>query len=122
MAALPEPPAGARADGRRLWAATVERFELEERELALLRQAVGLVDVLAELRAAVERDGVLLTDARGEVRTHPAAVEGRLAGLALARVLAALRLPEEDGEELPGRRPQRRAGARGVYRLPGAAS
>lgn len=106
----PTAPKGTRASGRRLWSSVVDRYELEEHEAALLREAVRLVDLLDELQAVVDRDGPLL--GTGEKRrVHPAAVEARQSRIALARVLAALRLPDADS----GKRPQRRLGARGVY-------
>ncbi len=70
----------------------LEKYELEEHEAVLLREAVRLTDLLDELHAEVERDGAVVT-ARGELRAHPAVVEGRQCRLALARILAVLRLP-----------------------------
>jgi hypothetical protein len=47
---------------------------------------------------------------------HPAVVEARQQRLALARLLAALRLPAGAEDDLAaGRRPQRRVGVRGFY-------
>ncbi len=112
----PAPPKGAGAEGRRLWRAVVTNFELEEHERVLLREAVRLVDLLVGLQAAIDREGSVIAGPKGDVRVHPAVVEARQSRLALARVLAVLRLPE--GEETEAmRRPQRRAGARGVYQL-----
>ena len=94
----------------------VEQFELEEAELVLLREAVRLTDTLDDLHAVIAEEGAVITDTRGERRTHPAVVEARQSRIALARVLAVLRVPSgEEGENL--RRPQRRSGARGTYQL-----
>ncbi len=93
-----------------------DEYEFEEHELVLLREAVRLTDTLTDLQAVVAEEGAVITDTRGERKTHPAVVEARQSRIALARVLAVLRLPSgEDGEHL--RRPQRRAGARGTYQL-----
>jgi len=113
---IPKPPSGTRASGRRLWASIVTVFELEEHELALLREAVRTVDTLDRLDAVVRADGGMIDTSTG-VKVHPGLVEARQLRIALARLLAALRLPDgEVGTESQGRR-QRRAGARGVYQL-----
>lgn len=112
---LPAPPKGTKAEGRRLWRAVVTAYDLEDHERVLLREAVRLVDVLDELAAAVDRDGLVISTRNGEQRVHPAAIEARQSRIALARVLAVLRLPE--GEDAEAKRPQRRAGARGVYNV-----
>jgi len=118
---IPKPPSGTRASGRRLWASIVTVFELEEHELALLREAVRTVDTLDRLDAVVRADGGMIDTPSG-VKVHPGLVEARQLRIALARLLAALRLPDgEVGAESQGRR-QRRAGARGVYGIRGAVS
>jgi hypothetical protein len=116
----PSPPRGTGREGRKLWLAVVEQFELDQHELALLREAVRTVDDLDALAAVVAAEGVTVV---GQQRVHPALVETRQLRIALARLLAALRLPsgsEDDHQE--GRRPQRRLGVRGVYVLPGGVS
>ena len=112
----PGVPKGAGAAGRRLWKALQDEYEFEEHELVLLREAVRLTDTLTDLQAVIDEEGAVITDTRGERKTHPAVVEARQSRIALARVLAVLRLPSgEDGGDL--RRPQRRSGARGTYQL-----
>jgi len=74
------------------------------------------VDTLDRLDAVVRADGGMIDTPSG-VKVHPGLVEARQLRIALARLLAALRLPDgEVGTESQGRR-QRRAGARGVYQL-----
>jgi hypothetical protein len=96
----------------------VKDFELDEHEMALLIEAVRTVDLLELLDAAVRKDGPLLDSPQG-LKAHPAAVEARQQRIALARLLAALRLPA--GEAADGR-PQRRVGVRGTYGIRGAVS
>lgn len=112
-------PEGVKAAGRRLWSSVTDDYELDEHELSLLREAVRTVDLLADLDAAVRKDGALVESPQG-IKAHPAAVEARQQRIALARLLAALRLPagEEDDRQASAR-PQRRVGARGVYGLRG---
>lgn len=111
-AETPRAPVGVRAPGRRLWVSVVDVYVLEEFELALLREAVRTVDLLDRLDARVRDEGPLVSSPQGD-RAHPAAVEARQQRIALARLLAALRLPAGEGEQ----RPQRRVGVRGTYRL-----
>jgi hypothetical protein len=118
---IPAAPAGAKAAGRRLWRSVLREYELEEHELALLREMVRAVDHLDDLAAVVAKDGLMVPGPGMTERVHPAVVEARQLRIALARLAAALRLPAGD-EDSPDakvgmRRPQRRAGVRGVYRL-----
>ncbi len=115
----PAPPKGTQKAGAALWTAVLDEYDLEAHEILLLREAVRTVDALDSLEARVAADGPLLGSSQGD-RAHPALVEARQQRIALARLLAALRLPageEEDGQD---RRPQRRVGVRGVYGVRGA--
>jgi len=115
-------PAGLAASGKRLWHSVVDDYELDEHETALLLEACRTVDVLDDLAAAVRRDGALVDSPQG-LRAHPAAVEARQQRIALARLVAALRLPSgTEGDRQAGARPQRRVGARGVYGVRGVVS
>lgn len=117
-----KPPTGLSAAGRRLWSSVTVDYELDEHERRLLIEACRSADLLDQLAEALRRDGPMVDGPAG-LRVHPAAVESRQQKIALARLLAALRLPagsEEDRQATA--RPQRRAGVRGVYRLPGVAS
>ena len=112
----PRTPDGLRAPGLRLWRSVVDVWSLDEHELAMLVEAVRTVDLLDRL---VRKDGPIIPTPQGP-RAHPAAVEARQQRIALARLLAALRLPDgEEGDESQNRR-QRRVGARGVYGIRGA--
>lgn len=114
-------PSGLAAGGRRLWDSVTKEFELEEHELVLLVAAVRTVDLLEKLDVEVRRDGPTIDTPQG-MRAHPAAVEARQQRIALARLMAALRLPAgEEGDQQASARPQRRVGARGVYGIRGVA-
>ena len=115
----PNPPTGAGKAGAALWRAVLGEYELEEHELLLLREAVRTVDTLDSLEALVQSEGAVVDSPQGS-KAHPALVEARQQRIALARLLAALRLPAgEEGAE--DRRPQRRMGVRGVYGVGGVA-
>jgi hypothetical protein len=115
-AKIPNAPSGTGPGGRRLWRDVLGSYELDEHEMALLVEATRTVDDLDGLAAIVKAEGRIVTSKAGP-RAHPALVEARQLRIALARLLAALRLPDgEQGDESQGRRTQRRVGARGVYR------
>lgn len=77
----------------------------------LLVQAVRTVDLLDGLEGIIRRDGAVIDSPQGR-KPNPAAVEARQQRIALARLLAVLRLPS--GDEQDAKRPPRRA-VRGVY-------
>lgn len=114
----PQPPVETRAGGRRLWKSVVDAFDLDEHELALLREAARLVDRCDALAEVIDAEGTMVDHPQGR-RTHPALTEVRQQQIALARTLAALRLPS--GDEEAGR-PQKRVGVRGVYGVGGGPS
>ena len=112
---VPRPPRGLKTGGRKLWREVQERYELEEHESALLREMCRTLDTMEALYVIVED--------RGEVdpetgRLNPALAEWRQQKIAFARLSGALRLPagDESDHQAGARRPQRRAGIRGVYR------
>lgn len=98
--------------GDRLKADVLARFDLEPAELLSLDHVARLATILEGLDAIIERDGLTITGPDGCPRVHPAVIEARQSRIALARLLAALRLPELEAQG----RPQRRA-TRGVYEL-----
>lgn len=113
---VPAPPRGTGANGAKVWRDILGKYELEEHELALLREMVRTTDLLDNLAAITAREGLMVAGAHGSQKPHPAVVEARQARIALARLTAALRLPAGDEtDQAKGRRPQRRVGARGVY-------
>lgn len=119
MAANPPPaPSGLKASGRRLWKASVDVFDFDEHELALLREACRTLDSLDALQAAVDQDGVVVESPQG-VKAHPALVEVRQQRITYARLIAQLGIPADD-EGKSGKSQQRPA--RGVYGITGAVS
>jgi hypothetical protein len=109
------PPRGSGINGAKLWRDVLGKYELEEHELALLREMVRTVDLLDRLAAITAREGLVVSGPHGS-KPHPGVVEARQARIALARLMAALRLPAGDeGDPAAGRRPQRRVGVRGIY-------
>lgn len=119
---IPKPPKGLAVSGRKLWSSIVKRYDLEEHESTLLLQACRTVDMLDALQAELDTAGMIVASPQGE-KVNPAAPELRQQRIALARLLAALRVPiGDDTSKSRDARPQRRAGVRGLYRIDGGAS
>jgi hypothetical protein len=87
--------------------------ELDEHEQLLLVEACRVADRLQRL--ADESDGAPLTtqNFKGDDVANPLLVEARQQSLVFARLLASLRLPIGDEDDMT--RPQRRGAVRGVY-------
>ena len=96
--------------GLALWDSIADRFDLERHEAELLHEAARVADRLDLLDAAVRRDGVTISGPQG-LRAHPALTEARQQELILTRLVASLRVPDEE----TGERPQRRGAGRGAY-------
>jgi hypothetical protein len=117
---IPVPPRGTGLNGGKLWRDVLGKYELEQHELALLREMVRCVDLLDKLHGITNREGLMVKGPHGS-KPHPAVTEARQARIALARLTAALRLPAGDeNDPAVGRRLQRRVGVRNVYALPSA--
>jgi hypothetical protein len=92
-----------------LWRSVVVEYVLSPSEELLLAHACRVADLVAELDAAIDAEGVLLSG-----RPHPALAESRAQRIALARLLAALRAGEETGKRA---RPRRGRPRPTTYRL-----
>ncbi|WP_256842565.1 terminase [Ornithinimicrobium cryptoxanthini] len=114
----PKPPAGLNKSGRALWHAVLGEYELDEHERAILTQACRLADLCDQLQGTLDAEGIMAESSQG-ARVHPAAVELRQQGIALARLMTALRIPA--GESTDHGRTQHRPGVRGVYGIGGGA-
>lgn len=100
--------------GRRLYEDVIGKYDLEEHELALLLEACRTVDMCERLQVIIDESGVMTVTGQGLPKVNPAVVELRYQRIALARIISALRLPDED-EGL--NRPQWRQGTRRPYSL-----
>ena len=112
------------AAGAALWDAVTDVLDLDEHEALELRELCRTADMLDELQAVVDRDGVLLDSSQG-MRAHPALVELRQHRIAFARLVSAMQLPSglaDAKQRMPtheSQRAQRRPGVRGVYAIDG---
>lgn len=107
--ATPKTPPGLKAGGRRLWREITDEYELAHHELVVLLEAARTVDALQSLEDIVNREGVTNVSPQG-VRAHPALVEARQQRVTLAKLVASLRIPLDDGESAG--RTQQRVGVR----------
>ena len=95
--------------GRALWDSIADEFSLAKHEEDLLHEAARVADRLDGLDEVIRREGVTVQSPQG-VKAHPALVEARAQEIVLTRLVASLRIPDEDGNT-----PQRRGGARTPY-------
>lgn len=94
--------------GRALWRNVTADFDFGASELAVLAAACRQADDVALLEAAIVADGVTVTGSQGQPRLNAALTEVRQGRLALAKLLGALALPDED-DDRPMTASQRRA-------------
>ena len=105
------PPKFTRLNGEALWSSVLNRYELEQHELLILREIVRCVDDLDRLANIVGRQGAISVS--GGV--HPALAEARQMRLTLATLIGALRLPDGNEDDLESvRRPRRRPAVRSI--------
>jgi hypothetical protein len=91
----------------------MDGWEIDAWEQLLLLQACRCADRLDELAAIASTAAAVVTNAKGDATPHPAIGEARQQSIVLTRLLASMRLPVGDEDDLT--RPQRRGGARGAY-------
>src|ERR1700691_1637936 len=111
-AKVPPAPKDSGPAGRKLWRSVAGEWDLDVHEQLLLTEACRTADRLADMADLLATAPMTVENRFGELTAHPLLVESRQQSIVLARLLAALRLPE--GDEGDMRRPQRRS-ARGFY-------
>ncbi|WP_438494150.1 hypothetical protein [Streptomyces asiaticus] len=112
---MQEAPPGLGESGRALWESIAGKFGLEVFEQQLLLQACRSADLLDRLAAQAAAGGLTVTNAKGDVVTAPWISEHRQQSANLARMIASLRIPDEDDQ-----RPQRRGALRRSYGIRGS--
>ncbi len=95
--------------GKKLWNRVLRDFGLADHEELVLLQACRVSDNLDRLQCEMATGSLVIESSQGS-RIHPALVEARQQSLALAKIMASLRIPfgEED------KQPQNRSGVRGA--------
>lgn len=87
-------PRGLRAGGRRLWAAVIDDFDLDETAAAVLAEACYTVDELGELRVKLGAIEPVIESKHGP-RMHPLYAEVRARRLLLAKLIQQIGLPKD---------------------------
>lgn len=91
-------PAGLQKRGRAYWRTTSEAYELTDSENALLLEVCRTMDDLDRLAEAVTREGAMTMGSAGQPVVNPALTEARGQRAILHRLIAALALPDDDGD------------------------
>ena len=101
-------PAGTGPAGRALWRSVLAEYDLDVRELAILRAAAKQADDVRGLEEALTRDGLTVVGSQGQPRMNPMITELRQSRLALAKLLESIALPTADDRPV-SRSQQRRS-------------
>lgn len=97
-----KPPADLRAQGKKLWSAVNEDYELGSHEIALLREACRATDELDILRTALLDSEVVAVGSTGQPVVNKIFEEIRRHRDSLAKTITAMNLPADDEEETEG--------------------
>jgi hypothetical protein len=97
-------PADLKARGRAFWRAIWADYELSDTETALLEEVCRTLDRLDSLAAAIDNLGPITLGSTGQTVVNPALTEARGQQVVLHRLIAALQLPDMDGQNVPSGR------------------
>lgn len=103
-------PAGLGETGEALWESVVGEFDLEEHELVTLKEACRTADRLDALDDDMRNQPLTVINSKGDETANPRIVEQRQQSITYTRLMASLRLPDEED-----RLPQHRGASRGTY-------
>jgi hypothetical protein len=109
MPETPATPGDLGPRGLALFKSIADEFNLPQHERDLLHEAARVADRLDALDAVVRAEGVTVQSPQG-VKTHPALSEARAQEIVLTRLIASLRVPDEEDQRSP-----RRGASRGSY-------
>lgn len=109
-------PAGLKTSGRTLWKAVTDQFELDEHEFITLKEACRTADRLDELDKEMQDEPLTVVNSKGDETANPRIVEQRQQSLTYTRLIASLKLPDEEGRLAPGNS----GASRGSYGTPRA--
>ncbi len=88
---MTEPPAGLKAEGLRLWRATLadkaDGWHMEAHDLVALEEACRLRDTAGRLQRVVDREGLMVEGSQGQRVLNPAARELRLTRALIAATI-----------------------------------
>lgn len=99
----PDPPGHLNAKAKILWRSIIDRYELEDEELATLTLALEAWGIAQTARRTIDREGQLIEDRFGQSKPHPAIQIHRDALASWARLTAQLGIPAEPANDRPPR-------------------
>ena len=85
--------------GQAFWDQVTDKFDFSDSEQQLLLEACRCVDQLETLERVLREQGTLVEGSKGQLVLNPAISETRQQRLVLHRLLAALRLEDEEGND-----------------------
>lgn len=97
----PRPPAGLGRRGRAYWRQVMADYDLSLSEVEVLREICRTLDTLDQLAEVLAKDGAMVRGSMGQPVVHPALNETRGHRQVLHKLLAALQLPDAEGDTLP---------------------
>ena len=100
-------PAGLAARGKRFWKTIIAEFELSDSERELLEECCRTLDQIDQLEGSIASLGAMVRGSTGQLVLNPAIAEARGQRALLHKLLAALALPDEDGQTVPAAVSQR---------------
>ena len=78
------PPDHLQVPGVELWESTLREWSLTDADIVILTTACECADRLAQIRDALDTDGIVITDPSGRKRSHPLlAAEAQVNGILL---------------------------------------
>jgi P27 family predicted phage terminase small subunit len=105
---VPRPPRHLRAASRRWWSEIAGVYVLEAHQIEILTAAAGCLDRMAEARALIQKDGIVIQGLHSKI-AHPAVAIERDARIGFARLVRELGLAEDADESRPPYVPNRYA-------------
>lgn len=94
-------PSNLAARGQEFWTQTTAAYDLSDAERHVLAECCRTLDTLDTLAAQIAADGVMIHGAAGQEVLHPAISEARAQRVVLHRLVAALALPDPEGQSVP---------------------
>jgi phage terminase small subunit len=112
----PSTPKGLDLTGKRMWKRIISAYELRPDEQILLESACKTADLVIRLESAMEGQPLVVKGSMGQAREHPLLSEARQQRGLLARLLAQMKLPDEDLPSVSLRSEQARHAAKARWR------
>jgi P27 family predicted phage terminase small subunit len=100
--ALPKAPDHLSAKARKLFASIVDRYDLEDEEVATLVLALEAYDQAATARRRLKDDGQIVEDRFGQMKPHPAVAIHRDALATWRQLVTLLGIPADDEDDRQG--------------------